>query len=222
MQTPYPLTPNVDDSTELSRDAIFSMLSNQRRRYVIHYLKQHPERVTIRDLSQQIAAWENGVSVEALTYKQRKRVYTSLHQTHLPKLDDSGVVDYDRDRGIVSLNDRSRELEMYLEVVRSDDVPWSTYYFGLSVIAGAVVLLAWVGLPPFAAVPGLAYATLFAVVLSLSALVHVHYTRRMRLGDGDTPAEAQSVLDAIAAPAPDAIGTPSPDSIAASASDDDD
>ena len=210
MQTPHSLTPAANDSTELSRDTIFSVLSNQRRRYVIHYLKHHRGSVTVRDLSRQTAAWENGVTVEELTYKQRKRVYTSLHQTHLPKLDDSGVIDYDRDRGTVSLDERSREVEMYLEVVASDDVPWSTYYFGLSVMAGVVILLARVGLPPFAAVPGLAYAALFSAVLALSAVVHVSYTRRMRLGSGDTPAEALTALAASASD-PGLVASPTPD-----------
>jgi len=80
-----------DGGGTLSKDLVFTMLSNGRRRHVIHYLKQRGERVTIRELSRQVAAWENGIETDALDYKQRKRVYTSLHQTHLPKLDDLGV-----------------------------------------------------------------------------------------------------------------------------------
>jgi DNA-binding transcriptional ArsR family regulator len=176
--------------SELSKDTIFSMLSNQRRRHVLHYLKRNTGPATIRDLAEQIAAWENGIDIQELSYKQRKRVYTSLHQTHLPKLDDCGIVEYNRDRGVVTLTDRVSELNVYLEVVPKNDIPWSDYYLGLAGVALALVTVAWLDIAPFTLLPDIAYAALVAVVLGVSAGFHAVNSRRNLLGGTDQPADA--------------------------------
>ena len=100
------------------------MLSNQRRRYVLYYLNHRPGPVSLRDLAEQIAAWENDCTIDDLEYKQRKRVYTSLHQTHLPKLDEMGIVNYDRDAGTITLADRASDLDAYLELVGERTADW--------------------------------------------------------------------------------------------------
>ena len=119
-----PETGAVSDET-LSAETIFETLSSRRRRYALHYLTQVGDAVTIRELSEQLAAWENGVDCDAVTPKQRKRVYTALHQTHLPKMDRLGVVDYNNDRGTVTLTDHIEEFDIYLDVVASDALPRS-------------------------------------------------------------------------------------------------
>ncbi|AZH26282.1 DUF7344 domain-containing protein [Haloplanus aerogenes] len=171
----------------LSKDTIFSMLSNQRRRYVLYHLNREPGPVALRDLAEQIAAWENDVDVADLDYKQRKRAYTSLHQTHLPKLDDVGIVDYDRDGGTITLADRANDLDIYLELVGEHDVPWCDFYLGLSVVASLFVLAAWLGVFPF--VPELALAGGVVVVFAAVAGVHSHLARRNHIGGDDAPIE---------------------------------
>ncbi len=181
-----------EGSGTLSKDLVFTMLSNGRRRHVIHYLKQRGERVTIRELSRQVAAWENGIEPEALDYKQRKRVYTSLHQTHLPKLDDASIVDYDRDRGTVELDDAARELEVYMEVVPENELPWSVYYLGLAVLSLALVPLVWLDVFPFAGVPDVALAALVAAAFGVSAGLQAYYSSDGRLGTPGPPPTAAS------------------------------
>jgi len=172
-------------SEPLSKDDIFTVLSNERRRFVLRYLKDHEGVAEIRDLAQQVAAWENDVPVEQLNYKQRKRVYTSLHQTHLPKLDDCGIVEYDRDRKTVELTDRIETLDIYLEVVPADDIPWSQYYLGLAAVSTAVVVAAWFDLFPFSLLPDIAFAGIVAAALGVSAAVHTYYSRT--IGEGGSP-----------------------------------
>jgi DNA-binding transcriptional ArsR family regulator len=182
MSTHEPTSRDRSHRGPLSKDAIFSILSNQRRRYVIYHLAQSPDPVSLRDLAERVAAWENDVDVEDLTYKQRKRVYTSLHQTHLPKLDDSGVVDYDRDRGTVSLDERAADLDVYLEVVGDDDLPWCDFYLGLSGVVLLVVVAAWLDVFPFSVVPDLAVAGGIVALFAVSAAVHARLARRDRIG----------------------------------------
>ena len=173
----------------LSKDLVFTMLSNGRRRHVIHYLKQRGERVTLRELSRQVAAWENGVETDDLDYKQRKRVYTSLHQTHLPKLNDAGIVDYDRDRGTVALDEAARELEVYMEIVPEKELPWSVYYLGLSGIAASLVFASGIGAWPFVLLPDVAWGIAITAMFTVSSIAHTYYARGQRIGEHEKPPE---------------------------------
>jgi len=167
---------------EPSRDEIFTALSNARRRRVIKYLKQNEPEARVRDIAEQLAAWENDLEVSEVSYKQRKRVYTALHQSHLPKLAASGFIEYESDRGLVSLTDESRQLEVYLEIVSENEILWSEFYFGLAVVGALAGAAAAVGTVPFASVSGYTYAILTSVAFGVSSLVHRRMTRRNRLG----------------------------------------
>ena len=173
------------DTRGVSRDALFDVLSNHRRRYALHSLKAHEDVVGIGDLAERIAAWENGVSMAELTAAERKRVYTSLQQFHLPKMDAKGIVEYDNRRGTVALTDAAASLDVYLDVVAEDDIPWSRYYLGLSALSLAGVVGVW--LTSFSLVPGLVWAALVAVAFMVSALAHAYRDRRMRLGTAGAP-----------------------------------
>jgi DNA-binding transcriptional ArsR family regulator len=162
-----------DESTsaELTPDTVFSVLSNERRRQVLRHLHDRGGS-NVRELSQQLAAWENDVQPEAVTYKQRKRVYTSLHQTHLPALAEAGVVDYDRDRGTVRLTARASVLDEYLATdVGEPSPPWPAVYLGIAAVGTVSTLLAAVGLLP-TAVPDLAIAGVVSATLAVVAGAH--------------------------------------------------
>jgi hypothetical protein len=162
-----------DETEEIPRDVVFSTLSNRRRRLAIRYLRTVDEPVSVRDLSRRLAAWENEVDEDELTYKQRKRAYTSLHQTHLPKLDDGEFVTYDRDRGTVIVEDRARALYPYLDPP-SPAPRWTRYYLAVGIAALVVVSAAALGVPAFRRVPGLAYATVVAVAVLAIASVEAY------------------------------------------------
>lgn len=166
----------------LSRDEIFTALSNRRRRNVIAYLKQNGDDARVRDIAEQLAAWENDLEIVEVSYKQRKRVYTALHQSHLPKLASNGFIAYEPDRGLVSLTEGSKQLDVYLEVVPKNEILWSEYYVGLAVVCGLLGGAAAIGTVPFASVSGYAYAILFATCFGVSGLIHRTMTRRNRVG----------------------------------------
>ncbi|WP_368279789.1 DUF7344 domain-containing protein [Halomarina oriensis] len=173
---------------ELSEDDVFDVLSNQRRRYAYHYLK-HAEagELPLRELVDNVAAWECGKEVNALTSTERNRVSTALHQFHLPKMDDCGFVEYDDRRGIVSLSEPATDLEVYLDVVPGRDIPWSRYYLGLAGVNTLVLVGCLVGVPPMSLLPVLSWLTFVVASFLLSAAVHTFYNRRLRIGSTTTP-----------------------------------
>lgn len=129
---------STTDTDTLSRDEVYDILSNARRRFVIYFLRGRDEPVQLSELSDRVAAWENDVPVEELTDQQVKRVYVSLYQTHIPKLEESGIVEYDKDSGVVQLTPQVSDLDAYLPEEDDDGIPWQAIYLGLAVVGLAV------------------------------------------------------------------------------------
>jgi hypothetical protein len=202
---------------ELTRDEIFDVLSNSRRRYALHHLRRRANEhdgngigiangrwsgngtgagngngreVALSDLAEQVAAWETGRTVEDLSAAERKRVYTSLQQFHLPRLDEQGIVEYDHRAGVVSLGTAMADVDVYLDVVPRKDIPWSLYYLGLSAVSVVLVGGVALGVPPFDLLGPSVWGVFLATTLLVSSLVHFYDTRRMKLGASDVPPEA--------------------------------
>lgn len=108
-----------DTPRDLSNDDLFHLLSNQRRRYVLHYLTECESPVEMRKLTDQVAAWEHETTVEALNSTQRQRVYIPLYQNHLPKLAAHDIITYNQSRGYVEAKPRLSQLLPYLDDQRS-------------------------------------------------------------------------------------------------------
>jgi len=164
------------DRGELSQDVVFDLLSNPRRRFVLSYLRQEGGPVDLVDLADEIAAWENDTPVEDLTSQQRKRVYVSIYQTHVPKLEDAGVVDYDRESGLVQLASRAEEIDDYLQG-EEERVPWQLYYLGLAVVSAVFYFLVSFDVSVFAAIDAFTAGLIIIVAFAALAVAHFLYTR---------------------------------------------
>jgi hypothetical protein len=173
----------------IDRDAMFEMLSNQRRRFVLHYLQQNGERAELGPLAEQIAAWENGTTLADVGSDERKSAYTSLQQFHLPKMDEEGLVHFNDRAKTIELAEPAAEANVYLELVDDYDIPWSFYYIGLAAVGGLLLGGSAAGVPPFSSVPGTAWGVFLVAALAVSAVVHAYVTRRSRLGNDGPPPE---------------------------------
>jgi len=184
-----------DDTTDgaperptVSHDECFDLLSNHRRRYTLHYLQQSGSTVPLGGLAEQVAAWENETTVDELSYDERKRVYTSLQQVHLPRMDTAGVVEFDDREGVVEIGPAAEDLDIYLEVVQGRDIPWSLFYFGLAVANGLFVMTYLATLWPGTLVPAVGVPVFVVTSFLLTSIAHLYITRtRMRLGGTDEP-----------------------------------
>lgn len=110
------------DTGELPLDVIFEIIKNERRRRVLEYLDETDEEtVALGDLAEHIAALENGTTERALSAQQRKRVYVGLYQCHLPKMMESGIVEFDKNRGTIAVGPNVDQLGPYLDVDTDTD-----------------------------------------------------------------------------------------------------
>ncbi len=104
----------TDHPDRLPKDVLFDILSVSRRREVLKYLDENEGEATLGPLAEHVAAIENDVTVAELSADQRKRVYVALYQVHLPKMDDAGIIDYDKSRGTIELGRPARQVFPYL------------------------------------------------------------------------------------------------------------
>lgn len=158
-------------SYQPTEDTVFTLLSNGRRRQVIRAFQQLDPPLSVGTLAEHIAASENDKPVEAVTSEERRRVYTSLQQRHLDKLEEAGVITCER--GEIEPTDQIEELEVQLNVVEADNIGWPEYYLGLSVIAAGVLLLASTGVYP-EIVPSIVWAFGVVTVFGISAAVQLY------------------------------------------------
>ena len=89
-----PTEPDLDEDS-LTEEEVFKLLSNSRRRYVIHALKNRQAPVGMVELSIQVTAWERDLDPLAVKYEHRRNVYSTLQRTHIPKLEQAGIVTVD-------------------------------------------------------------------------------------------------------------------------------
>lgn len=166
------------DDCELSKDEIFHILQNERRRNVLQYIADTDEPVRMRDVAEQVAAWEHETTVQELTSDQRQRVYIPLYQSHLPKLDKVGLIEYQQNRGIVERKPLADQVDRYLQakpesqsVTSSDqELEWDDYYIGVAAISAVMLLGAVFELPFFSIISGIG---LGAVILLLFSVLTV-------------------------------------------------
>ncbi|MFB6106237.1 MAG: hypothetical protein ABEJ70_04615 [Halobacteriaceae archaeon] len=127
-------------------DVTYDLLRNRRRRLVLHHLVDAPgNRSDIGDLATQLAAWENDEPLEAVTSTERKRTYNTLQQTHLPKLAEAGIVDYDRNRGTVVLESEPRHLRIFLEFLPKAGGPTVRRILALETAVWSFLAAKWAG-----------------------------------------------------------------------------
>lgn len=175
--------------SDLSHDDIFELLSNRRRRYVIHALKRSAEPLRISELSARVAAWEKGVDPEEVNYKHRRNVYTTLRRTHLPKLEAKDIVEIDEETSVVEPTPTLEDLDIYVEVLSTKEIPWSLYYIGLAGVALALLLAVATETPGFAALDPIDVGIFTATIFSVSSAAHYAIGRRARLGNTRKPPE---------------------------------
>jgi len=107
-------------SDALSEDRIFTLLSMGRRRALLRAVDRAGGEATVGEVTATLATAEHGYDTAA---SERKTVYVSLHQTHIPRLVEAGVLEHDAEAKTVRLTDRADVLLAYLHFDPSEKKP---------------------------------------------------------------------------------------------------
>ncbi len=154
---------------------IHAILGNRRRRHALDHLRETPDTVAISDLADAVAEREAGESPPPEDLRQS--VYNSLHQSHIPRLEGEGVIEYDRETNEIRLTESAREVEVYMEVFTRYGITWVEYYRLLGTVSLLVLLLATMDVAPFALVDTVLWVSLFLALIAVSTAYQL-WTRR--------------------------------------------
>ena len=88
-------------------EGLIRLMANPRTRETISLLRDADRPLHVTDLAEQFVD-QNTAIVDASDYEEKyERMLMVLHHNHLPKLDDAGLADYDRDENIVTYHGES-------------------------------------------------------------------------------------------------------------------
>jgi len=160
-----------DAHEALDQDVAHEILRCDRRRLTLECLRQRLNPISLRTLSERVAELETGESPPPRDL--RKSVYVSLHQTHLPKLEDVGVVEYDKQSKEVVLAKHARAFDPYIDVTNPFGITWGIYYRTLGIAGLGTTILAEIGLPVIGSLDPLPIATVFMFVFAFSTAYQV-------------------------------------------------
>ncbi|WP_136342367.1 DUF7344 domain-containing protein [Halapricum salinum] len=172
---------DVETDSVVSRDDLFEMLGNDRRRRALEIVMEREGGVSVTELVEEVAAQEYDKPVDELSRSERKAVYTAVVQRHLPKLEDRGLIARDHEAGEVVPSETLVDLNIYFEISGDGRFPFSVYYVGLSGLGIVLLLAASFGLEPVDAFSPVTWLSITLGILGVTALVHLHRMRRMRV-----------------------------------------
>ena len=124
MSVPTSLSPIDDYHAPLTTDLdeIFHILRNERRRILIRVAPELEldTEYHLKDLATFVIAKEEGVDEQKLSSKDRKRGYTSLLQSHIPTMENAGLVTFNKARKRVAFHSSILTLNEMLTIVDRD------------------------------------------------------------------------------------------------------
>lgn len=99
----------------LELDEVFAALGHARRRYLLYTLVDGSSEETLPELAVKIAAWEQDKSISEVTDEERRRVHISLYHSHIPKLVDLDVLEYDEGENVIVRALNTEQVQAVLE-----------------------------------------------------------------------------------------------------------
>ena len=108
-------------SQTLSLDAVFDVLADRRRRYLLDHLRTSETPVALAEVAGTVAARERGTPEADVPTEAVDRVHLALYHSHVPKLAAAAVVEYDRERGVVAPSTEHDRVERVLAFASANE-----------------------------------------------------------------------------------------------------
>lgn len=107
-----------DRGGALGIDDVLTLLSDRYRRHSLACLDGLPAPVALEDLTDQVAGREFQQPPDKVSMIKRTQIATALHHTHLPKLEEDGIIVYDSNEGKVTEITIEEPLMGFLDKIR--------------------------------------------------------------------------------------------------------
>lgn len=110
----------ADDSLALDEDELYAVLAEESRRVSILYVSKTTDAVVpVDELAHYVAAKKGDTHPREVTTDEQDTEKMLLRQRHLPQLDAAGVVEWDRNSGVVRGSDDIDALAQFVQDVGS-------------------------------------------------------------------------------------------------------
>lgn len=107
--------------TDLGFDAVLELCKDQHRRIVLGFLAENPQSMTMNDVTEAIVKHNHHAPRSAVSAKTITGIQNELHHVHLPKLADSGLIEYDAQRQRVEPAGQFDRIEPHLSALLDAD-----------------------------------------------------------------------------------------------------
>lgn len=98
-------------------DSVFQLFVSQRRRYVLDCLRETDDPIPLADLAGEVATREKDASLSEIPDEELKQIHLTLYHTHIPKLNDEDIIQYNKDEETVTLIESVEKLNQYEELL---------------------------------------------------------------------------------------------------------
>lgn len=110
----------VDDDRQ---DELFEVLSHSVRRFTLRYLRGATAPLPLEELTRELVAWRTDGNAAERPEIDTSSVRISLVHNHLPKMAESGFVDYDEEEREVSPGNRTADVAYHLQGLPTGSPP---------------------------------------------------------------------------------------------------
>lgn len=167
-------TTAAPDRDSLDAETLFEVLGNERRRACLQRLADRETGLSVSDLGRQVARTVTDTETESDAVYDS--VYISLCQTHLPKLDAVGLVDYNREEKRVAHGPRFDAVRQQFQTAHTTDhQPADDRRTGLVVSALTAAVAALALLSPPVARTALLFGLLGVHLFTLASTATLSY-----------------------------------------------
>lgn len=184
----------TDDDRSLDR-LVAEIVLNRRRRYVLYYLSERSEPVSVADLALQVAAWERSTTPDEVATAHEESVYSSISRSHLPYLEAQGLVTYDGHVDRVTGRVDDPTVELYVANDPRTAVSWHKVYLALTAISTLLLGVTEAGIPPFGDLRPLVTATLIVTLFAAASVAYWYDVYRWRRRTEEDPPDFLVSID---------------------------
>ncbi|MEY7850831.1 ArsR family transcriptional regulator [Natrarchaeobius sp. A-rgal3] len=155
-------------SDSLAESEVFHILGNDRRRAIVQLLAEESGQVDVSDVASDIAANESDAS--SVPNNLYKSVYVSLQQTHLPQLEEDGVIEYDSDAKTIEPGANFVAVLTYINGHGDDRSPTLQFHLAVCVLGLLLIALAGLELPVVSGLDPVFSSVLVLLAVAASSL----------------------------------------------------
>ena len=108
--------------SSLSPSTLFDLLCDPRRRQILAVLIAHRRTLTVNDLMKAVVTREQELPVTEIDGTELTQAHLELQHSHIPKLAETPLIEYDVERNLVEPTAQLEHLEPFLSIIDDEEL----------------------------------------------------------------------------------------------------